>query len=52
MEKAREKKSLGRRSRNDYQREVHCNENIIYVFPEKELRGVSPNVNIHVSVSD
>jgi hypothetical protein len=27
-------------------------ENPIYVFPEKELRGLSPNSYIHVSVSD
>jgi hypothetical protein len=32
--------------------QVHCNENPIYVFPEKELRGLSPNFHIHVSVSD
>ncbi len=31
---------------------VHCKEIWIYVFPEKELRGLSPNVHIHVSVSD
>jgi hypothetical protein len=31
---------------------VHCNENPIYVFPEKELRGLSPNFHIHDSVSD
>jgi hypothetical protein len=30
----------------------HCNENPIYVFPEKELRGPSPNFHIHVSVRD
>ncbi len=24
----------------------------IYVFPEKELRGLIPNFHIHVSVSD
>ncbi len=30
----------------------HCNENPIYVFPEKELRGLSPNFHIHESVSD
>jgi hypothetical protein len=30
----------------------HCNENPIYVFPEKELRGLSPNFHIHVSVTD
>ncbi len=29
---------------------VHCNENP--AFPEKELRGLSPNFHIHVSVSD
>jgi hypothetical protein len=31
---------------------LHCNENPIYVFLFWELRGLSPNVNIHVSVSD
>ncbi len=31
---------------------LHCNENPIYVFPEKELRGLIPNFHIHVSVSD
>jgi hypothetical protein len=31
---------------------VHCNKNPIYVFSEKELRGLSPNFRIHVSVSD
>ncbi len=30
----------------------HCNENLIYIFLEKELRALSPNVYIHVSVSD
>ncbi len=30
----------------------HCNEKTIYVFPEKELSGLSPNFHIHVSVSD
>ncbi len=30
---------------------VHCNENPIYVFPEKELCGLSPNFHI-LSVSD
>ncbi len=30
----------------------HCDENLGYVFPEKELRGFSPNIHIHVSVSD
>ncbi len=31
---------------------LHCHENPIYVFPEKELRALSPNFHIHVSVSD
>jgi hypothetical protein len=31
---------------------MHCSENPIYEFPEKELRGLSPNFHIHVSVSD
>jgi hypothetical protein len=31
---------------------LHCNKNPIYVFPEKELRGLSPDSYIHVSVSD
>jgi hypothetical protein len=31
---------------------LHCNESPIYVFPEKELRGLSPNFHIHVSVND
>jgi hypothetical protein len=31
---------------------IHCNENAIYVFPEKELRGLSSNFYIYVSVSD
>jgi hypothetical protein len=30
---------------------LHCNENPIYVFPEKDLRGLSPNFHIRVSVS-
>ncbi len=30
----------------------HCNENPIYVFLSWELRGLSPNFHIHVSVSD
>jgi hypothetical protein len=33
-------------------RQLHCNENHIYVFLFWELRGVSPNFHIHVSVSD
>jgi hypothetical protein len=31
---------------------IHCNENPIYVFPEKKLRGLRPHFHIHVSVSD
>jgi hypothetical protein len=27
-------------------------ENPIYVFPEKELRGLSPNFHIHVCICD
>ncbi len=30
----------------------HCKEISLYVFPEKELGGISPNFHIHVSVSD
>ncbi len=30
----------------------HCNENPIYVFLFWELRGLSPNLHIHVSMSD
>jgi hypothetical protein len=33
------------------QTNLHCNENPIYVFPEKELRVLSPNFRIHVSLS-
>jgi hypothetical protein len=31
---------------------LHCKENPICVFPEKELRGLSPNFHIRVSVRD
>jgi hypothetical protein len=31
---------------------AHCNENLSYVFPEKDLRGLRPNFRIHVSVRD
>jgi hypothetical protein len=31
---------------------IQCTENPIYVFPETELRILSPNSYIHVSVSD
>jgi hypothetical protein len=30
----------------------HNTENTKQIFPEKELRGLSPNFHIHVSVSD
>jgi hypothetical protein len=33
-------------------RKLHCKENLVYVFPERELRDLSPNVHIHVSVSN
>jgi hypothetical protein len=32
--------------------ELHCKEISIYVFPEKEFRGLSPDFHIHLSVSD
>jgi hypothetical protein len=31
---------------------MHCNENRIYLFIFWELRGLSPNFHIHVSVID
>ena len=31
-------------------KQPHCN--LIQIFPEKEMRGLSPNFHIHVSVSD
>ncbi len=31
---------------------LHSKENPIYVLPEQKLHGLSPNFNIHVSVSD
>jgi hypothetical protein len=31
---------------------LHCHKNPIYVFFFWELRGLSPNFHIHVSVSD
>jgi hypothetical protein len=31
---------------------VYCNKNRIYVFLFWELRGLSPNIHIHVTVSD
>jgi hypothetical protein len=38
-------------NRGSYQ-DPHCKEISIYVFPEKELCGLSPIFHIHVSVSD
>jgi hypothetical protein len=35
-----------------YQTQFYCNDNPIYVFPEKEFRSLDPNFHIHVSVSD
>ncbi len=34
------------------QYKVHCKEISIYVFQDKELRGLSPSFHIHVSVND
>ncbi len=31
---------------------VHCNGNSVYIFLFWELRGLSPNFHMHVSVSD
>jgi hypothetical protein len=31
---------------------VHCTKNLIYVFPEKKLFGLSPNSYIQMSLSD
>jgi hypothetical protein len=31
---------------------LHCDANPIYIFPEKELHGLSLNFHIHVSVSN
>jgi hypothetical protein len=31
---------------------LHCNENSIDVFPEKELCGLSPSFHLHASVSE
>jgi hypothetical protein len=33
-------------------RTLNCNESPIFVFPEKEFRGLSPNFHIYVSVID
>ncbi len=31
---------------------IDTNDNSIYVFPDRELRGLSPNFHIHVNVRD
>jgi hypothetical protein len=33
-------------------RPSHCTENLKQIFPEMKLRGLVPNFDIHVSVSD
>ncbi len=38
--------------RNGLKLDWHCKDILIYVFPEKELRGLSPNFHIHVAVSN
>ncbi len=38
--------------KNDIALQRHYTENFKQIFPEKELRGLSPNSYIHVSVSD
>ncbi len=45
-------KEMGEVSTNTLYRSHHCNENPIYVFLFWELRCLSPNFHIHVSVSD
>ncbi len=46
------KKGFDQYSQRDGMGTLHCKENWIYVYAEKELRGLSPNSYIHVSVSD
>jgi hypothetical protein len=38
--------------RNRFGQPMHCKKIWIYIFPEKEVRGLSPNFHIHVSVGD
>jgi hypothetical protein len=45
-------KSLAEAVYPGYNVNIHCNENPIYVFTEKEWRGLSPSFHIRVSVSD
>ncbi len=42
----------GRSNKQALSTHAHCNENPIYVFLFWELRSLSPNDHIHVSVSD
>ncbi len=37
---------------HDISTTVYCNENPIYVFPEKKMRGLNRSFHIHVSVKD
>jgi hypothetical protein len=38
--------------RREYRLQRHNTENSKQIFPEKELRGLSPDFHIHVSVID
>jgi hypothetical protein len=44
--------TVSRQARDSIFPHLHCAENPIYEFSEKELCGLSPNSCIHVSVSD
>ncbi len=35
-----------------YALQIHCTKNLKLIFPERKLRGLVPNLYIHVSVSD
>jgi hypothetical protein len=37
---------------NVFKLRVHCTENLIYLYPEMNLRCLVPNSYIHVSLSD
>jgi hypothetical protein len=43
---------MGRRALEYSTLQRHNTENLKQIFPEKELRGLSPNIHIPVSVSD
>jgi hypothetical protein len=43
---------IANQARSGLEGHTHCNGNPIYVLPEKELCGLSPNFHIHVSVND